>query len=55
MKRFVASIYVCTASNIRSLCWLVRYYVDLSDNFVVICMTLLGEEHIFKIHFLTNE
>ena len=29
--------------------------VDLSDNFVVICMTLTGQEHVFKIYFLTNE
>ena len=25
-------------------------YVDLSDNFVVICMTLTGQEHVFKIY-----
>ena len=31
------------------------HYVDLSDNFVVIYMALIGQEHAFKIHFLTNE
>ena len=30
-------------------------YVDLSDNFVVICIALIGQEHVFKICFLTNE
>ena len=30
-------------------------FVDLSDNFVVICLTLTGQEHIFKISFSTNE
>ena len=30
-------------------------YVDLSDNFVVICMALIGQEHVFKIYLLTNE
>ena len=34
---------------------LVRYYIDLSDNFVVICMGLIGQEHVFKIYFLTND
>ena len=29
--------------------------VDLSDNFVVICIALTGQEHDFKIYFLTNE
>ena len=32
-----------------------RDYVDLSDNIVVVCMALIGQEHVFKIHFLTNE
>ena len=32
-----------------------RYNVDLSDNFVVICMALIGQEHIITIHFLLNE
>ena len=31
------------------------FYVDLSDNFVVICMALTGQEHVFKIYFLTNK
>ena len=30
-------------------------YVDLSDNFAVICMALIGQEHVFKDSFLTNE
>ena len=30
-------------------------YVDLSDNFVVIYMAIIGQEHVFKIHFLKNE
>ena len=29
--------------------------VDLSDNFVAICITLTGQEHVFKIYFLTKE
>ena len=33
---------------------LLRYYVDLSY-FVVVCMALIGKEHVFKIHFLANE
>ena len=27
------------------------HYVDLSDNFVVICMALIGQEHVLKINF----
>ena len=42
-------------STSQSLCWLVGYNVDFSDNFVVICMALTGQEHVFKIYFLTNE
>ena len=30
-------------------------YVDFSDIIVVICLALIGQEHVFKIHFLTNE
>ena len=30
-------------------------YVDLSDNFVVICMALTEQEYVFKIYFPTNE
>ena len=37
-------------------------YVDMSDfmstfkiNFVIICMTLIGQEHIFEIQSLTSE
>ena len=30
-------------------------YVDLSDNFVVMCMPLTGQKHVFKINFQTNE
>ena len=38
-----------------SFCWLVRYHVDLSDNFVFICMALTGQGPFLKIYFLTNE
>ena len=56
-------------SNCQMLCRLVRYYVILSDNnvslsdndvdwsnlYVVICMALTGQEHVFMIYFLTND
>ena len=32
-----------------------QMYVNLSDNFVVICMTLIWQEQVFKIYSLTNE
>ena len=33
-----------------------QIYADLSDIFVVICMALVGQEHVLKIiYFLTNE
>ena len=33
----------------------VRRYVDSSNNFVVICMILIWQEHVFKIYSLINE
>ena len=30
-------------------------YIDLSDKFVLIRMALIGQEHVFKIYFLTYE
>ena len=32
--------------------WLSDHDVDVSDSFVVICMTLIGQQHV---NFLTNE
>ena len=52
-------IIMFTCKIIMSTCqifrWLGRCYDDLSDNFFVICMALIWQEHIFKIDFLTNE
>ena len=53
-------------STSQMLCQLSDLYVDLSDlyvdmsdimldNFIVICMALTGQEHVFKIYFLTND
>ena len=42
-------------STYQMLCQVVKYDVDLSDDFVVICMALTGQEHVFKIYFLSNE
>ena len=39
---------------VRSSCWLVTCYVDLSYNFVVIRMALMKQKHILKVNFLTN-
>ena len=46
----------------RQLCQLVRCYVnlsdndvDLSDNYLVICMAFTGQEHVIKIYSLANE
>ena len=36
---------------LSNLCQLVRCYLNLSDNFVVICLTLIGQDYIFKIYF----
>ena len=44
------------SDNVRSLCWLVRCYVDLSKNVIVVsCMALTGQELILDINFSTNE